>query len=180
MHAWYCREARRAAQRLSYNAGMQTTAIPPGPAEGFDIGGSEESLARLQDYFGRFGDIYRVFAPGRGVFNYVINHPDDIKRVLLTNHRNYTKGEGMDRVKILLGNGIMTSEGAFWRRQRRMMQPSFHRRGIDQFGALINAGNRRYAERWAAAAARGEPGNLSSDTRALTHEIVRKSTFDRD
>ena len=84
------------------------------------------------EYFARFGDIYRVFAPGRGVYNYVINHPDDIKRVLLSNHRNYTKGEGMDRVKILLGNGIMTSEGDFWRRQRRMMQPSFHRRVIDR------------------------------------------------
>ena len=109
---------------------MQSLAIPPGPAEGFDVGGSDEALPRLKDYFARFGDVYRVFAPARGVFNYVINHPDDIKRVLLTNHRNYTKGEGMDRVKILLGNGIMTSEGAFWRRQRRMMQPSFHRRVI--------------------------------------------------
>ncbi len=79
------------------------------------------------------------------MYNYVINHPDDIKRVLLTNHRNYTKGEGMDRVKILLGNGIMTSEGAFWRRQRRMMQPSFHRRVIDQFSALISEVNEKYA-----------------------------------
>ena len=128
---------------------MQTTAIAPGPAEGFDLGGSDESLARLQEYFGRFGDVYRVFAPSRGVFNYVINHPDDIKRVLLTNHRNYTKGEGMDRVKILLGNGIMTSEGSFWRRQRRMMQPSFHRRVIDQFSALIGEVNHKCAQRWA-------------------------------
>jgi cytochrome P450 len=179
-HGWYCREALRAAQRLSYNAGMQTTAIPPGPAEGFDLGGNEESLARLQDYFGRFGDIYRAFAPGRGVFNYVINHPDDIKRVLLTNHRNYTKGEGMDRVKILLGNGIMTSEGAFWRRQRRMMQPSFHRRVIDQFSLLINEANEKYAERWAAMAARGEPVNVSTDTSEMTLEIVLKSIFGGD
>ena len=82
--------------------------------------------------------------PSRGVYNYVINHPDDIKRVLLSNHRNYTKGEGMDRVKILLGNGIMTSEGDFWRRQRRMMQPSFHRRVIDQFSALIREVNDKY------------------------------------
>src|SRR5260370_15971770 len=154
MHGWYCREALRAAQRLGENAVMQTTAIPPGQAEGFDIGGSEESLARLQDYFGRFGDIYRVFAPSRGVFNYVINHPDDIKRVLLTNHRNYTKGEGMDRVKILLGNGIMTSEGDFWRKQRRMMQPSFHRRVIDQFGAVIREVNDKFAPRSAGEATR--------------------------
>jgi cytochrome P450 len=159
---------------------MQTTAIPPGPTEGFDLGGSEESLARMQDYFARFGDVYRVFAPGRGAFNYVINHPDDVKRVLLTNHRNYTKGEGMDRVKILLGNGIMTSEGAFWRRQRRMMQPSFHRRVIDQFSVLINEVNEKFAQRWAAAAARGEAVNVSSDTSELTLEIVLKSIFGSD
>ena len=159
---------------------MQTMAIPPGPAEGFDIAGSEESLARLQDYFDRFGDIYRVFAPGRGVFNYVINHPDDVKRVLLTNHRNYTKGEGIDRVKILLGNGIMTSEGAFWRRQRRMMQPAFHRRVIDQFSLLINEVNEKYAERWAAMAARGEAVNVSSDSSEMTLEIVLKSIFGTD
>ena len=159
---------------------MQTLAIPPGPPEGFDIGGSDESLTRLQDYFGRFGDIYRVFAPSRGVFNYVINHPDDIKRVLLTNHRNYTKGEGMDRVKILLGNGIMTSEGAFWRRQRRMMQPSFHRRVIDRFSALISEVNEKYAGRWAAQSARGEPVNISIDTSEMTLEIVLKSIFGTD
>jgi len=159
---------------------MQTLAIPPGPAEGFDVGGSDEALARLKDYFARFGDIYRVFAPSRGVFNYVINHPDDIKRVLLTNHRNYTKGEGMDRVKILLGNGIMTSEGAFWRRQRRMMQPSFHRRVIDQFSTLIGEANEKYAKRWAEQSARGEPVNISLDTSEMTLEIVLKSIFGSD
>src|SRR6201992_1153071 len=142
---------------------MQTMAIPPGPGEAFDLNGSEETLARLTEYFGRFGDLYRVFSPTRGVYNYVINHPDDVKQVLLSNHRNYTKGDGMDRVKILLGNGIMTSEGDFWRRQRRMMQPSFHRRVIDQFARLIHEVNEQYAERWAAAAARGEPVDLSSD-----------------
>jgi cytochrome P450 len=159
---------------------MQTTAVPPGPSEGFDLGGSEESLDRLSDYFARFGDVYRVFAPARGVYNYVINHPDDVKRVMLTNHRNYTKGEGIDRVKILLGNGIMTSEGGFWRRQRRMMQPSFHRRVIDQFGKLIHEVNQKYEARWAAAAASGEPVNVSEDTSELTLEIVLRSIFGTD
>jgi len=159
---------------------MQNTAIPPGPTEGFDIGGSEESLERLREYFARFGDVYRVFAPARGVFDYIINNPEDIKRVMLSNHRNYTKGNGMDRVKILLGNGIMTSEGDFWRRQRRMMQPSFHRRVIDQFAALISEVNEKYADRWAAAAARGEPVNISSDSSELTLEIVLRSIFGTD
>ena len=159
---------------------MRTTALAPGPAEGFDIGGSEESLSHLKDYFERYGDIYRVFAPSRGVYNYVINHPDDIKRVMLSNHRNYTKGVGLDRVKILLGNGIMTSEGALWRRQRRMMQPAFHRRVIDQFGALIGEVNERYARRWESQAARGEPVNISNDTSELTLEIVLRSIFGTD
>ena len=159
---------------------MQNLAPPPGPTAGFDLGGSEESLALMRDCFARYGDTYRVFAPARGVFNYVINHPEDIKRVLLSNHRNYTKGEGMDRVKILLGNGIMTSEGDFWRRQRRMMQPSFHRRVIDQFGALIHEVNDKFAERWAGKSATGEPINLTDDVSELTLEIVLRSIFGTD
>jgi cytochrome P450 len=159
---------------------MQTLSLPPGPAEGFDLGGSEEALSRLKRYFTEFGDLYRVFAPSRGVYNYVINHPDDIKRVLLSNHRNYTKGEGMDRVKILLGNGIMTSEGDFWRRQRRMMQPSFHRRVIDRFSSLIREVNDRFAARWADHAERGQAINLSDDASELTLEIVLRSIFGSD
>jgi enediyne biosynthesis protein E7 len=165
---------------LRYNVPMQTATLPPGPAEGFDLGGSDDTLARLREYFARFGDTYRVFAPSRGVYNYVINHPDDIKHVLLSNHRNYTKGEGMDRVKILLGNGIMTSEGDFWRRQRRMMQPSFHRRVIDRFSSLIHEVNEKFAARWAAQAARGEPVNLTDDVSELTLEIVLHSIFGND
>src|SRR5258708_733617 len=159
---------------------MKSRARPPGPAEGFDLGGSDESLTRLNRYFAEFGDIYRVFAPGRGVYNYVINHHDDIKRVLLSNHRNYTKGEGRDGVKILLGKGIMTSEGDFWRRQRRMMQPSFHRRVIDQFSTLIREVNDKFAVRWAEKAARAEAVNLSDDTSELTLEIVLRSIFGKD
>jgi cytochrome P450 len=159
---------------------MPTTATPPGPADGFDLGGSDESLELLRHCFARFGDTYRVFAPARGVYNFVINHPDDIKRVMLSNHRNYTKGEGMDRVKILLGNGIMTSEGEFWRRQRRMMQPAFHRRVIDQFSRLVDEINEKHADRWAASAARGAPLNLTDEVSELTLEIVLTSIFGLD
>ena len=159
---------------------MQTTALPPGPETGFDLGGSDESLALMGEYSRVYGDIYRIFAPARGVYNYVINHPDDVKHVLLSNHRNYTKGQGMDRVKILLGNGIMTSEGDLWRRQRRMMQPAFHRRVLDRFGSLIHEVNGRFADRWAAAARRKEPINLADEVSELTLEIVLGSIFGSD
>ncbi|GAC1333535.1 MAG: hypothetical protein NVSMB26_14790 [Beijerinckiaceae bacterium] len=159
---------------------MQTTALPPGPAAGFDLGGRDDALPLMRDLLAQFGDIYRVFSPSRGVYDYVINHPEDIKRVLLTNHRNYTKGEGMDRVKILLGNGIMTSEGDLWRRQRRMMQPAFHRRVLDRFGALIQEVNATFAERWTASARSGVPINLTDEVSELILKIVLESIFGTD
>jgi enediyne biosynthesis protein E7 len=159
---------------------MQSSSLPPGPSEGFDLGATDESLALMRQCFPRYGDTYRVFSPARGSFDYVINNPQDIKRVMLSNHRNYTKGGGMDRVKILLGNGIMTSEGDFWRRQRRMMQPAFHRRVIAQFATLIGEVNEHYAARWEAAAARGEPINITDETSELTLEIVLRSIFGDD
>ncbi len=144
------------------------------------MGASEDSLGKLRECFTHYGDIYRIFAPSRGVYDYVVNHPADVKRVLLTNHRNYTKGEGMDRVKILLGNGIMTSEGDFWRRQRRMMQPAFHRRVLDRFSRLIHEVNGKFAESWAAKSSAGEPINLSDDVSELILDIVLKSIFGSD
>ena len=159
---------------------MQTSSIPPGPPAGFDLGATDETLALMRECFPLYGDIYRVFSKSRGVYDYVINNPEDIKRVMLSNHRNYTKGSGMDRVKILLGNGIMTSEGAFWRRQRRMMQPAFHRRIIDQFSQLISDVNRAWAQKWALQADRGEPINVTDETSELTLDIVLKSIFGSD
>ena len=113
---------------------------PPEAERQFDVGATEDSLERMTELFARYGDIYRVYAPGRKVHTWVINHPDDVKRVLVGNHRNYTKGTGLDRVKILLGNGLMTSEGDFWRRQRYMMQPHFHRRVVTGFNAAHRRG----------------------------------------
>jgi cytochrome P450 len=155
-------------------------AQPPLADEQFDVGATEDSLTRMTDLFARHGDIYRVYAPGRKSHTWVINHPDDVKRVLVGNHRNYTKGTGLERVKILLGNGLMTSEGDFWRRQRSMMQPFFHRRVVTEFNELIDAANGRFIEKWAAQAARGELVNLTDDMSELTLEIVLGSIFGKD
>jgi cytochrome P450 len=153
---------------------------PPEAQEQFDIGATEDSLERMVALFARHGDIYRVYAPGRRSYTWVINHPDDVKRVLVGNHRNYTKGTGLDRVKLLLGNGIMTSEGDLWRRQRYMMQPLFHRRVVTGFNELIGAANGRFLGKWAAQAARGELVNLTDDMSELTLEIVLGSIFGQD
>jgi cytochrome P450 len=153
---------------------------PPEAETPFDVGATEDSLERMTDLFARLGDTYRVYAPGRKSYTYVFNHPDDVKRVLVGNHRNYTKGIGLDRVKILLGNGIMTSEGELWRRQRYMMQPLFHRRVIAGFAEVIAAANDRFIERWDARCRRGERVNLTDEMSELTLEMVLRAIFGRD
>jgi len=121
-----------------------------------------------------------VFVPARRSYTYVIHHPDDVKRVLVANHRNYTKGLGLDRVRILLGKGIMTSEGELWKRQRYMMQPLFHRRVITGFASMIAEANDRCIARWEMLAGRGELVNLTDEMSELTLEIVLRSIFGRD
>src|SRR5436189_128405 len=153
---------------------------PPEPELQFDIGSTDDSLERMIELFARLGDIYRVFVPARGSYTYVIHHPDDVKRVLVANHRNYTKGVGLDRVRILLGKGIMTSEGELWKRQRYMMQPFFHRRTVTEFAQRIAAVNERRLERWEQRARAGEILNLTDEMSELTLEIVLRAIFGRD
>jgi enediyne biosynthesis protein E7 len=130
--------------------------------------------------FARHGDTYRVYVPTRRSYTYVVHHPDDVKRVLVSNYRNYTKGTGIDRIKLLLGKGIMTSEGELWKRQRAMMQPCFHRRVITRFAEVIAESNDRFIARWEARAARGELVNVTEEMSDLTLEIVMRSLIGRD
>src|SRR5690349_12306689 len=153
-------------------AAASAKTLPPEAELQFDIGSTDDSLERMVELFARHGDTYRVFVPARRSYTYVIHGPDDVKRVLVGNHRNYTKGLGLDRVRILLGKGIMTSEGELWKRQRYMMQPSFHRRVITEFSKLIDACNDRFIAKWEAQAARGELVNITDEMSELTLEIV--------
>jgi len=153
---------------------------PPEAELQYDIGSTDDSLERMIELFARYGDTYRVYVPARASYTYVIHHPDDVKRVLVGNHKNYIKGVGLDRVRILLGKGIMTSEGELWKRQRYMMQPYFHRRVITEFAAVIAAANERFIERWEALTAHGQLVNLTDEMSELTLEMVLRAIFGTD
>ena len=153
---------------------------PPSPSLQHDIGSTDDSLEWMTRWFRELGDTYRVFAPGRKSWTWVIHHPEDVKRVLVTNHRNYTKGVGLDRVRLLLGNGIMTSEGEYWRRQRRMLQPAFHRKVIEKFAAEIRHLGDGLLDRWGDAADRGVPINVTESTSELTLTVVLRAIFGED
>ena len=153
---------------------------PPEPQEPFNVGEQDDSLERMCELNARFGDIYRVYSPSRREYVYVINHPDDVKRVLVTNHANYHKGFGLDRVRMLLGNGIVTSDGELWRTQRYMMQPLFHRRVMAQFAATIDAVNDRLLERWQPLADRGESINVTDEMSEITLDFILRAIFGAD
>jgi enediyne biosynthesis protein E7 len=153
---------------------------PPEPDERFNIGDATDSLERMRELQARFGDIYRVYSPARRRYAYVINHPDDVRRVLVSNHSNYCKGFGLDRVKMLVGNGLVTSEGDFWRSQRHMMQPMFHRRVIAQFGAMIDAANEQFMARWDRLPDGEQLVNVTDEMSELTLEVILRSIFGHD
>ena len=153
---------------------------PPEPDFQFNIGEAPDSLERMCDLNARFGDIYRLFVPSRSGYVYVINHPDDIKRVLVSNHGNYLKGFGLDRVRMLLGNGIVTSDGDLWRKQRYLMQPMFHRRMVTQFDGVIDQVTARLIERWQRLADQGQPINVTDEMSEVTLDFILRAIFGED
>jgi enediyne biosynthesis protein E7 len=153
---------------------------PPCAHAQFDVGSTDDSLSRMVQDGAEFGDIYRVHAPGRNSDTWVVADPETIKRVLVSNHRNYTIGVGLDRVRILVGNGIIVSEGEVWKRQHRLMQPMFQRSRVERFGELIADVNRRRLASWAEKAASGEMLNVTRETSESALEVVLRATLGAD
>jgi cytochrome P450 len=92
------------------------------PAFNRDLLGFLSLLAR------EYGDLVPLrFTPFRALF---VNHPDLIEDVLVTHNRSYVKSLAVRRARTLIGNGLIISEGEFWLRQRRMIQPAFHKERI--------------------------------------------------
>jgi cytochrome P450 len=155
-------------------------AAPPGPSEPLDITFTQNALPQLQSAFAQYGDAFRVYSPVTQAHIYVFSHPDHVRRVLVDNHQNYTKGIGIERVGILLGKGIMVSEGELWRRQRRMIQPAFHRDMIAGMVGHIRRANLELLEKWIANASDRREINVTQDMSDVTLKIVLLSIFSDD
>ena len=154
--------------------------LPPGPAEDIQLDFSDEMVHVMCRLFKQYGDIYKAYCPVTSNDVYVLNHPDYAAHVLVNNQRNYVKGIGIDRVKILLGNGLMVSEGDFWKKQRRMVQPAFHRNVILQLLELIKQANLDVLEKWLQRAQKCEQINITQEMSDLTLTIVLRSIFSED
>jgi len=156
---------------------------PPGPRGDWLLGMARDFqrdlLGTMLAVHQQYGDVVRYrFALWHG---YMVNHPDGVKRILQDNHRNYNKDTyTFQLMRPLVGNGLLTSEGDFWLRQRRLAQPAFHRQRIAAFGALMTDAALDMLGRWQAAAGRGEPLDVSKEMMRLTLRIAGLTLFGLD
>jgi cytochrome P450 len=158
---------------LLQKGASESRRIPPGPAERYQS--TQDLLEWMSEQFAQFGDIYRASIYGADV--YVVSNPEYAQHVLVKNWRNYVKGQAINRVAFLLGNGLMVSEGAFWRSQRRMIQPAFHRKAVGALTDLITTANVGLLERWEEAARKREIVNVTHDLSRMILEVVLRSIF---
>jgi cytochrome P450 len=153
---------------------------PPGPDAPLDLEKQPDKLGTLADLLRRYGDCYRVTAVSRDAETWVVNDPEMVRRILVANHRNYTKGIGIERIRVLLGNGLMTSEGDTWRRQRRQMQSGFHRTGVEARLPLFLDVARQQANSWQQAAHSGKAVNVTEAVSEAALQVILRALFSVD
>jgi cytochrome P450 len=135
-------------------------------------------LQYLLDAACQYGNVVQLrLGPSRV---YLLSHPDDIKYVLQDNARNYRKSPQIKRVRPLFGNGLTTSEGEVWRRQRRLMQPAFQPQQLAPWVAVMSEMITTMLERWRPLAAHGHPLDMAAEMAALTQRIMGMTLFRTD
>jgi cytochrome P450 len=152
--------------------------LPPGPSpEPWTASFknySRDPLSYMPQLVRDYGDIVTMRYYNFRV--YFVSHPDYIEQVLVTHNRKFIKGRILRKNKQLFGNGLLTSEGDFWLRQRRLAQPAFHRARIASYADTMV----RYTDRLVAEWKGGEERDIHAEMMRLTLQIVAKTLFDAD
>lgn len=125
-----------------------------------------------------YGDIVRFPIGNPAVL--AVSDPEAVRHILQDNHHNYSKDTlQFNTLALVTGRGLLTSDGDFWLRQRRMMQPAFHRQRIAGFGAAMTAAAERRLALWEARPA-GAPLDVDAEMMALALEVVGRTLFSAD
>jgi cytochrome P450 len=133
-----------------------------------------DPIAYLRQAASQHGDIVRLPFTRQPLF--LINHPDLIKDIFVTRQKHFKKGRGLERAKKLLGEGLLTSEDPYHLRQRRLIQPAFHRQRIAGYAAEMT----RYAGQTSAQWADGETRDMAEEMLHLALAIVGKTLFNAE
>jgi cytochrome P450 len=156
------------------------TPVPPGPRGNVLLGSIgdiyRDRLRFVLDVASTYGEVARYRVAHMSV--YQVSSPEGVGRLLHDNHRNYSKDVAtFGTLKLFLGNGLFTSDGEFWRRQRRLAQPAFHRRRVANFGTLMTDATVAMLERWRARVAPGRPLDVANEFMHLTMEVATRALF---
>lgn len=161
-------------------SGPRPTQLPPSAPGGDSVlGGARafqhNTLSFIQT-LAAIGDVVRyrfVVWP-----TYFVNHPDYIKHVLQENYRNYNKDVPINRIlKSVLGNGLITNDGASWLHQRRLIQPAFHRQHIAAFGTLMTTTATEMLQQWDTRSAGECVLDVADEMMGLTLRVVGLALF---
>ena len=153
--------------------------IPPGPKGSLIMGvmrdfnrDTLEFVTRCRDY----GDVVRTRF--LWVNAYFLYNPRDIESLLVTNAKSYRKARSLRSPFFyrLVGNGLVTSEGDFWRRQRRLAQPAFHRDRISEYGKVMTDYTEQMLDGWR----EGGPLDIHQEMMVLTLRVAVKTLFNVD
>jgi cytochrome P450 len=157
---------------------MMKPNLPPGPKPDPILG---NLLAFRRDPLGfytacarEYGDVARFRIVNVNV--YLLSNPELIETVLVENNSNFIKGRVIRSNRSLLGNGLLTSEGDFWRRQRRLSQPAFHRERIAEYANIIT----QFTDQMMADWQDGDIRDIQLDMKHLTTKVIAKILFDAD
>ena len=154
--------------------------LPDGPTEPYDIQTTAESFAQLAEWIKTYPDIFSLTPEKRKNPALLVNQADYIKQILVSNHDAYQKGVGFERVKMLLGNGIIVSDGPYWRKQRRMIQPAFGKDIIAKLVEQVKQANLKLYEQWHELAKQQAVINITDVTNELALEIILRALFSDD
>jgi cytochrome P450 len=153
-------------------------ARPPGPTNLPVVGNlfafRSDPLGFLTNAAREYGDL--VYFRVARQHMYSVNHPDYVREILVANQGNFIKSRALQRAKVLLGEGLLTSEGQHHLRQRRLVQPAFHRERLAAYASAMSECAVRWCERWEA----GSTLDVSTEMPHLTLSIVAKTLFSAD
>ena len=152
--------------------------MPPGPKGHLLVGVLPEFRRNPAEFLEKmarqYGDV--VYLPLGRQHIYYVGHPEAIRDVLVTHQNKFKKSRMLERARVLLGDGLLTSEGQHHRRQRRLVQPAFHRDRLAGYGAVMVERAAIVREQWQP----GQPLDVLAEMMRLTLAIVAKTLFSTD
>jgi cytochrome P450 len=148
---------------------------PPGPKSRYPgeliLRMTRDRIALITSMATTYGDVVMLKLGRQHVV--MLTHPDDIRDLLVTHQKSFQKGKGLERAKILVGNGLLTAEGDAHLRQRRLVQPAFHRSRIGRYGEAMTRAAMRQQATWRS----GQTLDANAAMMHITLDIVAETLF---